>query len=76
MKKLLVTILILGGLAVGGVARFDHLATRPMNPAEFSWFNKVEIYTGYLAMMIVGYPLYPEISIEMWYLLFPSSEDK
>ena len=61
---------------MGGVARFDHLATRPMDPAEFSWFNKVEIYTGYLAMMIVGYPLYPEISKEMWYMLFPSSEDK
>ena len=76
MKKLLVAFLILVGLTVGGVARFDHLATRPMDPDEFSWFNKVEIYTGYLAMMIVGYPLYPEISIEMWYMLFPSSEDK
>jgi hypothetical protein len=43
---------------------------------EFSWFNKVEIYTGYLAMMVAGYPLYPEISAEMWYMLFPSSEDK
>ena len=27
-------------------------------------------------MMVAGYPLYPEISAEMWYMLFPSSEDK
>ena len=46
MKKLLATLLILGGLSAGGVVRFHHLATRPMDPAEFSWFNKVEIYTG------------------------------
>ena len=39
-------------------------------------FNKVEIYTGYVAMMVFGYPLYPEISIEMWFMLFPSSEGK
>ena len=75
MKKLLISILVLGLLMTGGVKRFDHLAERPMDPAAFSWFNKVEIYTGYLAMMIAGYPLYPEISTEMWYMLFPSSED-
>jgi hypothetical protein len=76
VKKLLISILVLGLLMTGGVKRFDQLATRPMDPAAFSWFNKVEIYTGYLAMMIAGYPLYPEISTEMWYMLFPSSEDK
>ena len=76
MKKLLISILVLCLLAAGGIKRFDHLATRPMTPDEFSWFNKVEIYTGYLAMMIVGYPLYPEISKEMWFMLFPSSEGK
>ena len=27
-------------------------------------------------MMVVGYPLYPEISKEMWFMLFPTSEDK
>ena len=63
-------------LGIGGVSRFDHLATRPMDPAEFSWFNKVEIYTGYLAMMIVGWPLYPEISQEMWHMIFSSSEGR
>ena len=76
MKKLLISILVLGLLVTGGVKRFDNLSERSMNTNEFSWFNKVEIYTGYLAMMIAGYPLYPEISTEMWYMLFPSSEDK
>jgi len=76
MKKLALTLLVLFGITACGVMRFDHLAERPMDPAEFSWFNKVEIYSGFLAMMIVGYPLYPEISAEMWYMLFPSSEDE
>jgi len=76
MKKLLISILVLGLLVTGGVKRFDNLSERSMNTNEFSWLNKVEIYTGYLAMMIAGYPLYPEISTEMWYMLFPSSEDK
>jgi len=76
MKKVLIISIVLSVFFALGVNRFDHLATRPMAVNEFSWFNKVEIYTGYLAMMIVGYPLYPEISIEMWYMLFPSSEGK
>tara|TARA_R110000803_G_scaffold9291_1_gene29449 strand:- start:18 stop:602 length:585 start_codon:yes stop_codon:yes gene_type:complete len=76
MKKLLISILVLNLLVIGGVKRFDHLAERPISTDEFSSFNKVEIYTGYLAMMIAGYPLYPEVSTEMWYMLFSSSEDK
>ena len=69
----MIVFLVLLVLLVGGVKRFDYLATRPMDLSEFSWFNKIEIYTGYLAMMVAGYPLYPEISAEMWYMLFPSS---
>ena len=76
MRKLLLTILVLITFAVVGVKRFDYLATKPMDPQEFSWFNKAEIYTGFLAMMIVGFPIYPEISKEMWYMLLPSSEGK
>ena len=76
LKKIVIVFLVLLVLLVGGVKRFDYLATRPMDLSEFSWFNKIEIYTGYLAMMVAGYPLYPEISAEMWYMLFPSSEDK
>ena len=76
MRKLFVIITIFALLGVGGVQRFDYLATKPMDPKEFTWFNKAEIYTGYIAMMVFGYPLYPEISIEMWYMLFSSSEGK
>ena len=61
---------------IWGIIRFDHLAVRPMNPVYFTDYNKAEITAGYLAMMVVGYPLYPEISKEMWYMLFPSSEGK
>ena len=76
MKKLMLIAVIICGIAVGGVLRFDHLAARPMDPAEFTWSNKVEIYTGYVAIMVAGYPLYPEISEEMWHMLFSSSEGK
>tara|TARA_B100001250_G_C19504774_1_gene659032 strand:- start:59 stop:643 length:585 start_codon:yes stop_codon:yes gene_type:complete len=76
MRKILIGLTLIAILFIGGVKRFDYLATKPMDPAEFSWFNKVEIYTGYLAMMAVGFPLYPEISKEMWFMLFSSSEGK
>ena len=76
MRKISLAILGLILLAAGGVKRFDILATRPMDPSHFSKMNKLEIYAGYLAIMTVGYPLYPEISKEMWYMLFPSSEDR
>ena len=66
-------IALVSALGVGGVLRFDHLATRPMDPAEFSWFNKAEIYTGYVAMMVAGYPMYPEISKEMWFMVSPQT---
>lgn len=76
MRKLLIAIIFLVLVAAGGVKRFDYLATKPMDPDSFSWLNKAEIYTGYLAMAFVGYALYPEISIEMFYMLLPSSEGK
>lgn len=76
LKRLSFVVLAVVVLAAGGVKRFDYLATKPIDPAEFSWFNKAEIYAGYIAMMVVGYPLYPEISAEMWYMIFASSEGK
>lgn len=76
MKKFIFALCLLVIALVWGIIRFDHLAVRPMNPAYFTDYNKVEITAGYLAMMAVGYPLYPEISKEMWYMLFSSSEGK
>ena len=48
MRKLLLTILVLITFTVVGVKRFDYLATKPMDPQEFSWFNKAEIYTDWI----------------------------
>jgi len=76
LKKFIFALCLLVIALVWGIVRFDHLAVRPMNPAYFTDYNKVEITAGYLAMMAVGYPLYPEISKEMWYMLFSSSEGK
>ena len=47
-----------------------------MEPEAFSFYNKVEIYAGYLAIMVVGFPLYPEISKEMWFMIFSFSEGR
>jgi len=76
LKKFIFALCLLVIALVWGIVRFDHLAVRPMNPAYFTDYNKAEITAGYLAMMAVGYPLYPEISKEMWYMLFSSSEGK
>ena len=76
MRKLILTIFVLITFAAVGVKRFDYLATKPMDPQAFSWINKAEIYAGYLAMVVVGFPIYPEISKEMWFMLFSSSEGK
>ena len=76
MKKLIISLLFTLLLFAAGVKRFDYLAAKPISPEQFSLINKIEIYSGYLAMMVVGYPLYPEISAEMWHMLFASSKGK
>ena len=65
MKKFIFALCLLVIASVWGIVRFDHLAERPINPIYFTDYNKAEITAGYLAMMIVGYPLYPEISKEI-----------
>ena len=76
IRKFLFATIFFVVIAIIGVQRFDYLATKPMDPDAFSWFNKIEIYTGYLAMTVTGYILYPEIAIEMFRMLLPSSEGK
>ena len=76
MKKVIIISCLVLIIGVVGVMRFNYLATKPINTNEFSYFNKVEIYTGYLAVMVGGYPMYPEAAIQLWYMLFPSSKYK
>ena len=76
VKRTLVAGILLLALAFVGLLRFDHLSSRPVELSEFSWFNKVEIYTAYLLMNALGAPLYPEIAKEASLMLLPSSKDK
>ena len=75
-KRVLLAVLLLLVLSFAGLQRLNHLSARPVELSEFSWFNKVEIYTAYVLMNVLGAPLYPEIAREGLYMLLPSSEDK
>jgi hypothetical protein len=75
-KRTFLAVLLLLALSFAGLQRLDHLSARPVELSEFSWFNKVEIYTVYVLMNVLGYPLYPEIAKEASLMLWPSSEGK
>ena len=75
-KRTFLAFLILLAIGFTGLMRLDHLSSRPVELSEFSWFNKVEIYTAYLLMNALGAPLYPEIAKEASLMLLPSSKDK
>ncbi len=75
-KRTFVAGLVLLALSFAGLQRLDHLSARPVELSEFSWLNKVEIYTAYVLMNVLGAPLYPEIAKEASLMLLPSSKDK
>ena len=73
-KRTFLVVLLLLALSFAGLQRLNHLSARPVELSEFSWFNKVEIYTVYVLMNVLGAPLYPEIAKEGSLMLLPSSE--
>ncbi len=73
-KRTFLAVLLLLALSFAGLQRLNHLSARPVELNEFSWFNKVEIYTAYVLMNALGAPLYPEIAKEASLMLLPSSE--
>ena len=73
-KRTFLAVLLLLALSFAGLQRLNHLSARPVELSEFSWFNKVEIYTVYVLMNVLGAPLYPEIAKEASLMLLPSSE--
>jgi hypothetical protein len=75
-KRTFLAVLLLLALSFAGLQRLNHLSARPVELSEFSWFNKVEIYTAYVLMNVLGAPLYPEIAKEGSLMLLPSSEGK
>ena len=75
-KRIFLAVLLLLALSFAGLQRLNHLSARPIELSEFSWFNKVEIYTAYVLMNVLGAPLYPEIAKEGSLMLLPSSEGR
>ncbi len=73
-KRTFLAVLLLLALSFAGLQRLNHLSARPVELSEFSWFNKVEIYTAYVLMNVLGALLYPEIAKEASLMLLPSSE--
>ena len=73
-KRTFLAVLLLLALSFAGLQRLNHLSARPVELSEFSWFNKVEIYTAYVLMNVLGAPLYPEVAKEASLMLLPSSE--
>ena len=73
-RRTLLAVLVLLTLSFASLQRLNHLSARPIELSEFSWLNKVEIYTAYVLMNVLGAPLYPEIAKEGLYMLLPSSK--
>jgi len=75
-KIIFLAALLLLTFSFAGLQRLNHLSARPIELSEFSWFNKVEIYTAYVLMNALGAPLYPEIAKEGLLMLLPYSQGK
>ena len=73
-KRTFLAVLLLLALSFAGLQRLNHLSARPVELSEFSWFNKVEIYTAYVLMSVLGSPFAPEMAKEGLYMLLPSSK--
>ena len=76
MKKLFIGIVLLISLFFIGIERLNYLSQKEIKLDNFSTFNKVEIYTAYILMNVLGYPLYPEISKEAMLMLNPNVRNK
>ena len=76
MKKLIIILGLLVSLFFLGIERLNYLSQKEIKLDNFSTFNKVEIYTAYILMNVLGYPLYPEISKEAMLMLDPSVRNK
>ena len=76
MKKVILILGLLVSLFFLGIERLNYLSQKEIKLDNFSTFNKVEIYTEYILMNVLGYPLYPEISKEAMLMLNPNVRNK
>ena len=70
-KKIILSFVVLSLLMVLGLYRLDKLNAKPIETHNFSWVNKVEIYTLGVIMSLLAAPIYPEVAREHLMLYSP-----
>ena len=70
-KKIILSFVVLSLLMVLGLYRLDKLNSKPIETHNFSWVNKVEIYTLGVIMSLLAAPIYPEVAREHLMLYSP-----
>jgi hypothetical protein len=68
-------LVLLTMICIFGLYRLHSLNSTPIDPANFSWINKAEIYTLGIVMSAIAYPIYPEVAREHMMLYSPFEED-
>lgn len=70
-KKILWSLIILSVLTALGLYRLDKLNAKPIELHNFTWVNKVEIYSLGMIMSLLAAPVYPEVAREHMMLYSP-----
>ena len=76
LKTFSLLLVVLLTMFAFGLHRLNHLNSKAIEPREFSWLDKAEVYTAYIAMNVLGAPMYPEIAMEGLLMLLPSFDGK
>jgi len=71
LKKAVAGLLIVTLLTGFGLYRLDKLNSIPLDPVNFSWINKAEIYALGIVMSAIAYPIYPEVAREHMMMYTP-----
>jgi hypothetical protein len=75
LKKATFGLVLLTMICIFGLYRLHSLNSTPIDPANFSWINKAEIYTLGIVISAVAYPIYPEVAREHMMLYSPFELD-
>jgi len=71
MKKVIMGLIAFSLLIGVGLYRLDKLNSIQIDPANFSWINKAEIYVLGIVMSAIAYPIYPEVAREHMMMYTP-----
>lgn len=71
LKRTLLTVIVIALIGTFGLIRLHSLNNTPLEPKNFSTYNKIEIYTLGIVMSLLAYPFYPEVAKEHLMLYRP-----